>query len=522
MKPAPFEYHRPTSLAETFDLLDRYGDDGRILAGGQSLVPALNMRLATPRAVIDINRLPGLDTIRLDSRGARRSARSRGRRRWSAPPLRARARAAARGGDRARGARGDPGARHRRRQPRARRSRRRAARVRGGARGDASRSPAVAGGAAIAAVEFFRGVYTTALEPGEVVTALRGAARRVPAGAAGFDELARRHGDFALAGLAARVRVERDAVGEARLVFFGVGTRPVRARAAEAALVGRRADADALAAAGRRAGPRSRSARRRPRLARPAPPSGPRAARPRVVGPARRRPGPEHRPDRQRRAGGPGGRAPAEPGGLPPPRARADRLARRLRARGVRRLHGPRGRQADPRLPDARGPGRRLPGRDHRGSRRERRHRRRYSRRSAPRTRSSAASARRACCSPRRRSSSASPIRTPPTIREALGGNYCRCTGYHAIVQAVLRAADRRGGAPAAPAVLAGGRRLHRPLGGAAADRAARRRARHLHRRRGGAAAPARGLRPLAPRPRAHRGHRHRGGGGAARAWSRW
>jgi len=51
MKPAPFDYHRPASLAEAFDLLARYGDDGRLLAGGQSLVPALNMRLATPRAV---------------------------------------------------------------------------------------------------------------------------------------------------------------------------------------------------------------------------------------------------------------------------------------------------------------------------------------------------------------------------------------------------------------------------------------------------------------------------------------
>jgi len=48
MKPVPFEYHRPASLAETFDLLDRYGDDGRLLAGGQSLVPALNLRLAVP------------------------------------------------------------------------------------------------------------------------------------------------------------------------------------------------------------------------------------------------------------------------------------------------------------------------------------------------------------------------------------------------------------------------------------------------------------------------------------------
>ena len=69
MKPAPFEYHRPASLAETFDLLDRYGDDGRILAGGQSLVPTLNMRLVTPRAVIDINRLPDLDAIRATPEG---------------------------------------------------------------------------------------------------------------------------------------------------------------------------------------------------------------------------------------------------------------------------------------------------------------------------------------------------------------------------------------------------------------------------------------------------------------------
>ncbi|HVC65787.1 MAG TPA: FAD binding domain-containing protein, partial [Candidatus Dormibacteraeota bacterium] len=69
MKPVPFEYHRPASLAETFDLLDRYGDDGRLLAGGQSLVPALNLRLAAPRAVIDINRIPDLDAIRVTADG---------------------------------------------------------------------------------------------------------------------------------------------------------------------------------------------------------------------------------------------------------------------------------------------------------------------------------------------------------------------------------------------------------------------------------------------------------------------
>jgi aerobic carbon-monoxide dehydrogenase medium subunit len=247
MKPAPFEYHRPTSLAETFDLLDRYGDDGRILAGGQSLVPALNMRLATPRAVIDINRLPGLDTIRVTPEGlvigalARQEAVERSPLvREHAPLLAAAAPHVGHAAIRARGTVGgslalaDP----------------------------AAELPACAvaldatievtsrrAQRAIAAADFFRGIYTTALEPGEVVTALR-----VPLAASrwrsGFDELARRHGDFALAGLAARLRVERGAIGEARLVFFGVGTRPVRARAAEAELVGRSAAADALAAAG--------------------------------------------------------------------------------------------------------------------------------------------------------------------------------------------------------------------------------------------------------------------------------
>ncbi|HEU5218186.1 MAG TPA: FAD binding domain-containing protein [Gemmatimonadales bacterium] len=248
MKPAPFEYHRPTSLAETFDLLDRYGDDGRILAGGQSLVPALNMRLATPRAVIDINRLPGLDTIRVTPEGlvigalARQEAVERSPLvREHAPLLAAAAPHVGHAAIRARGTVGgslalaDPAAElpacavalDATIEITSRRARR-----------------------AIAAADFFRGIYTTALEPGEVVTALL-----VPLAASrwrsGFDELARRHGDFALAGLAARVRVERGAIGETRLVFFGVGARPVRPRAAEAALLGRSAAANALAAAGR-------------------------------------------------------------------------------------------------------------------------------------------------------------------------------------------------------------------------------------------------------------------------------
>lgn len=247
MKPAPFEYHRPTSLAETFDLLDRYGDDGRILAGGQSLVPALNMRLATPRAVIDINRLPGLDGIRMAAEGliigalTRQEALERSSLvREHAPLLAAAMPHVGHAAIRARGTVGgslalaDPAAE----LPAC------AVALDATIRVSSRRGPR-----RVTAADFFRGVYTTALEPGEVVIDVV-----VPPGApgwrSGFEELARRHGDFALAGLAARARVQGGAVADARLVFFGVGTRPVRARGAEAALVGRRADTPALAAAG--------------------------------------------------------------------------------------------------------------------------------------------------------------------------------------------------------------------------------------------------------------------------------
>ncbi|HEX5528041.1 MAG TPA: FAD binding domain-containing protein, partial [Methylomirabilota bacterium] len=246
MKAARFEYHRPVSLAETFDLLDRYGDDGRILAGGQSLVPALNMRLATPRAVIDINRLPGLDDIRLAPEGLVIGALTRQEALERSPLVREHAPLLAAAmphvGHAAIRARGTVGGSLALADP-------------------AAELPACAvaldatirvssrrGARGVAAADFFRGIYTTAVEPGEVVTEVV-----VPPGPGwrtGFEELARRHGDFALAGLAARLRVEGPAVREACLVFFGVGTRPVRARSAEAALAGPGPAPAARAAAG--------------------------------------------------------------------------------------------------------------------------------------------------------------------------------------------------------------------------------------------------------------------------------
>ena len=70
MKPAPFEYFAPTDLAEALDLLARYGDEAKILAGGQSLMPLMNMRLARPPVLVDINRLSGLSHISRNANGA--------------------------------------------------------------------------------------------------------------------------------------------------------------------------------------------------------------------------------------------------------------------------------------------------------------------------------------------------------------------------------------------------------------------------------------------------------------------
>lgn len=237
MKPAPFAYHRPSSLAETFDLLDRYGEDGRLLAGGQSLVPALNMRLATPRAVIDINRLPGLDAIRQTPEGLVIGALARHEAVERSPLVAAQAPLIAAAmphvGHAAIRTRGTFGGSLALADPAAELP---ACVV---ALDAVIRTARRGGGRTIRAQDFFRGIYTTALEPREVLTEVL-----IPPLAAGwrssFDELARRHGDYALVGLAAHARVEGGVMHELRLVFLGVGTTPVRAARAERALAGRR------------------------------------------------------------------------------------------------------------------------------------------------------------------------------------------------------------------------------------------------------------------------------------------
>ena len=248
MKPVQFAYHRPASLDEALALMERYGPDGRILAGGQSLVPALNMRLAAPAALIDINRLPGLDRISLEPEGLVIGALAR-HEAVEASSLVARhapliSQAMPYVGHRAIRTRGTVGG--------------------SVALGDpAAELPAcllaldsvirVAGRGIqreIPAVKFFRGIYTTALAQGEIVTAVIVPPIRLP-WRSRFDELTRRHGDYALVGLAAHCRVEGRVVKEARLAFCGVGATPVRALHAELAFGAPRPGADALAEAGR-------------------------------------------------------------------------------------------------------------------------------------------------------------------------------------------------------------------------------------------------------------------------------
>jgi len=239
VKPAAFAYARARSLDHAIELIG--GEpDARLLAGGQSLIATLNMRLSQPPLLVDINRVPGLDGIAVRDGSieigalVRHAQAERSAAITSHAPLVAKALPHI----------GHP-----------------AIRNRGTIGGSiafadpAAELPAclvaLGGEVAIAgpkgrrtvkADDFFKGLFETALGPGDVLTAIR-----VPAATAetrtGFGEFARRHGDYAMAGLAASARANGKGLTDTRLVFFGVGTMPVRARGAEAALAGGDLDA---------------------------------------------------------------------------------------------------------------------------------------------------------------------------------------------------------------------------------------------------------------------------------------
>ncbi|MBV8166812.1 MAG: FAD binding domain-containing protein, partial [Alphaproteobacteria bacterium] len=240
MKPAPFDYAKPGSLAEAVTLLARHGDQARVLAGGQSLIATLNMRLSQPQLLVDINGLDELARITLDGAVLRLGALVRHATLETdalvarhAPLLAAAVPHIAHPAIRNRGTIGgslafaDPAAE----LP--------ACAVALDAR---LMLTGPAGARTVAARDFFTGLYETALRPGELVTAIE-IPVAAPGAQHGFDELARRHGDYAMVGLAAQALCAGKALSALRLVFFAAGTGPVVAERAAAALAGGPVDA---------------------------------------------------------------------------------------------------------------------------------------------------------------------------------------------------------------------------------------------------------------------------------------
>jgi carbon-monoxide dehydrogenase medium subunit len=249
LKSPAFDYVRPASLDEVFALLDDESRDGRILAGGQSLMAALNFRLDAPELMIDINRIDGLAGVSEENDRIRIGALTRHVEIEHSEivardlPLLSRAiRDVAHAAIRNRGTFGgslalaDPAAEI----P--------ACCLACNATIHAASS---AGERQIAADDFFLGLYETALRDNEIITSVT-FARPSDGVVWAFEEFTRRHGDYAMAGLALTAR-STDPVTDPRIVYFGISDRPVRAQAAETALDGSALDADVIRSAGEKA-----------------------------------------------------------------------------------------------------------------------------------------------------------------------------------------------------------------------------------------------------------------------------
>jgi carbon-monoxide dehydrogenase medium subunit len=240
MKPAPFAYHDPTDVDAALELLAEHGDDAKALAGGQSLVPMMNFRLARPAQLVDLNRIAALRGVRAEAGELRISAMARQRELETSPfvardwpllagvlPFVSHVQIRNRGTVGGSLAHADPAAE----LP--------AAMLVLGAQLVVWRR---GGERTEAADDFFRDAYTTSLEPEELLAEIR-----VPAVAPrtgwGFQEVSRRHGDFALVAAAALVTLDGSgAIREARLAVAGAAPRSVRAPAVEEALTGERPD----------------------------------------------------------------------------------------------------------------------------------------------------------------------------------------------------------------------------------------------------------------------------------------
>ncbi|MBL8571146.1 MAG: xanthine dehydrogenase family protein subunit M [Phreatobacter sp.] len=244
MKARAFRYVRPATIAEAFDAFAEAGGEASYLAGGHSLAPALALRLQAPDVLIDIAHIDALRGIALDGDRLRIGALTRHVETLTdpliaahAPLLRMAAPHVAHPAIRNRGTLGgsvalaDP----------------------------AAEFPAVMlaigadmeiagpdGHRRVPAEAFFLDLYQTALEPGELLVAFHVPVAR-PSHRWAFDEFARRRGDYAVIGAGLMLDMDGPAVAEARFAFLSAAATPVRARQAEARLVGRVLDGDAIA-----------------------------------------------------------------------------------------------------------------------------------------------------------------------------------------------------------------------------------------------------------------------------------
>jgi carbon-monoxide dehydrogenase medium subunit len=248
MIPAAFDYHAPRSLPEALALLGQFGDEAKVLSGGQSLLPLLKLRFAQPAHLVDIGRLPGLDYVKEEGGFLKIGALAREVALEASEVVRSRYPILA---DTA-AVIADPLVRN-------------LATVCGNlAHGDpANDHPAtmLALGAEVVATgpkgprtipvaQFFTGLFTTALAPTEVLTEIRIPAP--PAGSGGaYVKLERKVGDFATAGAAAFLVLKGGTIASAGVGLTNAGPAPIKAREAEAFLVGQKPEDGVFAEAGR-------------------------------------------------------------------------------------------------------------------------------------------------------------------------------------------------------------------------------------------------------------------------------
>jgi len=246
VKAPSLAYSKPAALAEVFDLLERHGDGAKLLAGGQSLIPSLNMRLSSPSVLVDITGVSGLggikvdgDTVRIGALTTHAEIERSSEIARTVPMLAQAVKQVAHVAIRNVGTFGgsvafaDPAAEY----------------------------PACCvaldatlvlasrkGERRVPARQFFKGIYATDLKPGEVLVA--GEFKAIGAGyRSAFLELARRVGDYAIVGVAAHAKIAGGKLSDVRLAFLGAGDRPMLAKNAAAAVDGKACGPEVVKAA---------------------------------------------------------------------------------------------------------------------------------------------------------------------------------------------------------------------------------------------------------------------------------